>query len=60
MIGLLPSLAGGDGHGARALTYTIVPRSLYFLLNSENGRAAIAAKYRKYEKGNKEDIDLLK
>jgi hypothetical protein len=49
--GLLPK---GEGHGSRALTYTIVPRSLYFLLNIK-----IAAKYRKYEKGNEKDIALL-
>ena len=37
-----------------------MPRSLYFLLNSESGRATIAAKYGKDRKGNEEDIPLLK
>jgi hypothetical protein len=37
-----------------------VPRSLYFLLNSESGRATIAAKYGKDRKGNEEDIPLMK
>ncbi len=37
-----------------------MPLSLYFLLNSESGRATIAAKYGKDRKDNEEDIPLLK
>ncbi len=42
----------------RFFTYS-VPRLLYFLLNSESGRATIAGMYEKDKKVNEEDIALL-